>query len=253
LTLDYAREALPGRYDLVASALSIHHLEDDEKQSLFRLLFDVLEPGGAFVNADQVAGPTPALTRQYLTSWRRHARAAGASDDELRGGEERMQADRPASLEHQLDWLRAAGFRDVDCFYKHFMFARLRRFPLTRRRPSSTASRWPAGGRRRCGRPADRCPTAARLDTRPGERTFLRYGNAGGPHRRDGEDRAIAGDNTPLDPGLLRSWPVRTVSPRSPRTGPGWSARAPGAASATPYVMAYPLCSSMRPWDPNKQ
>jgi tRNA (cmo5U34)-methyltransferase len=123
LTLDYAREALPGRYDLVASALSIHHLEDDEKQSLFRLLFDVLEPGGAFVNADQVAGPTPALTRQYLTAWRRHARAAGASDDELRGGEERMQADRPASLEHQLDWLRAAGFRDVDCFYKHFMFA----------------------------------------------------------------------------------------------------------------------------------
>ena len=123
LTLDYAREALPGRYDLVASALSIHHLEDDHKRSLFRLLFDVLDPGGAFVNADQVAGPTPALTREYLAAWRRHARAAGASDDELRGGEERMQADRPASLEHQLAWLRAAGFGEVDCFYKHFMFA----------------------------------------------------------------------------------------------------------------------------------
>ncbi|HEX2036580.1 MAG TPA: methyltransferase domain-containing protein [Chloroflexota bacterium] len=121
--LDYATTPIATGLDVVVSALSIHHLEDEQKQSLYRRCFEAIEPGGAFINADQVAGPTPALTRAYLDTWRRQVRAAGGSEDELRQGEERMRADRPAPLESQLAWLRAAGFRDVDCFYKHYMFA----------------------------------------------------------------------------------------------------------------------------------
>ena len=49
----------PGPFGAVVSALAIHHLTDAEKRDLFARVLDVLEPGGIFVNAEQVLGDTP--------------------------------------------------------------------------------------------------------------------------------------------------------------------------------------------------
>ena len=84
LTLDYARHPLPGGpYDIIISGLSIHHVSDVAKRTLFRRIGQALAPGGAFVNADQVLSTTPALQAQSLALWRRqgahhrrHSRAA---------------------------------------------------------------------------------------------------------------------------------------------------------------------------------
>ena len=43
-------------YDGVISSLSIHHFEDEAKQALYGRIFQLLKPGGVFVNADQVLG-----------------------------------------------------------------------------------------------------------------------------------------------------------------------------------------------------
>jgi tRNA (cmo5U34)-methyltransferase len=51
---DYSEGSLGGPWDLVMSALSIHHLEDGAKRSLFKRAFEALRPGGLFVNAEQV-------------------------------------------------------------------------------------------------------------------------------------------------------------------------------------------------------
>jgi tRNA (cmo5U34)-methyltransferase len=34
-----------------------------------------------------------------------------------------MEHDRPDTVRDQLDWLRAAGFVDVSCWYRSFRFA----------------------------------------------------------------------------------------------------------------------------------
>ncbi len=120
---DYSVEPLPGRFDAIVSALSIHHLEDVEKAKLFRRIYDALKPGGAFVNAEEVLAPTEALDRLYWDEWERQARAAGAPEVEFAGVEERAKYDKPAKLDDQLEWLREAGFADVDCYYKYLMFA----------------------------------------------------------------------------------------------------------------------------------
>ncbi len=60
---DFAVAPLTGKYDIVISALAIHHLEDAEKVNLYRNVFDVLNPGGIFINADQVSGRTPLYVR----------------------------------------------------------------------------------------------------------------------------------------------------------------------------------------------
>lgn len=110
-------------YDAVMSALAIHHLADDAKRALFRRVHDGLAPGGVFVNADQVAAPTPFLDAHYRAWWEHDCRRAGATDDDLAGAADRMKHDRCATVEDQLAWIREAGFMDVDAPYQNGMFA----------------------------------------------------------------------------------------------------------------------------------
>ena len=117
-------DPLPGGpYDAVISALAIHHLEDAGKRDLFRRVRHVLAADGVFVNAEQVAGPTPRLDRLYDTQWEEDARARGSDDAELAAARERMAFDRPATVEAQLAWLAEAGLRDCCCPYLNLRFA----------------------------------------------------------------------------------------------------------------------------------
>jgi len=120
---DYSVEQIPGNFDVVISALSIHHLNNDLKQNLFAHIFNQLPSGGIFVNADQVLGATPEIDNFYRNTWMKQVIALGISDTELQAGLERMKEDKMAPLDIQLDWLRQAGFRLVNCWYKNFSFA----------------------------------------------------------------------------------------------------------------------------------
>lgn len=120
---DYTEGSLGGPWDLVVSALSIHHLADDAKRALFARVFDSLRPGGLFVDADQVLGPTAAAEARYKRLWDEAVLGSGIDRSDYERAVERMRHDRCAPLESQLDWLRGAGFADVDCAFKHWRFA----------------------------------------------------------------------------------------------------------------------------------
>jgi tRNA (cmo5U34)-methyltransferase len=136
--LDEARAALPqatvhvadlgdplpaGAYCAVVSALAIHHLDDDGKRDLFARVLAALKPGGIFVNAEQVAAPTPRHEAHWTAWHRERALAAGASEDEWAAAVARMAFDRRATAEDQLAWLRAAGFADVASPFQDHCFA----------------------------------------------------------------------------------------------------------------------------------
>ncbi|MEU1885155.1 class I SAM-dependent methyltransferase [Micromonospora sp. WMMD987] len=120
---DLADPLPAGRYDAVVSALAVHHLDDDGKRALYRRAADALRPGGVFVNAEQVAGPTPALDRRYDEVWLAQTAARGSDDAEIAAARERMRHDRPVPVTDQCRWLADAGLVDVDCFYKAWRFA----------------------------------------------------------------------------------------------------------------------------------
>jgi tRNA (cmo5U34)-methyltransferase len=112
-----------GPWDAVVSALAVHHLDDPGKRALVARVHDALAPGGVFVNAEQVAGPTARLDDAYRAWHRERALALGATERDWREAEERMAYDRCASVEAQLGWLRDAGFADADCLFKDRLFA----------------------------------------------------------------------------------------------------------------------------------
>ena len=120
---DYANEPIPADVCSVVSSLSIHHLDDDDKRRVFRKAYEALKPRGVFINADQVAGPTPRLEERYRALWLQQVRAAGATDGQVSDSLYRQEQDRCVDIERQLAWMRDAEFADADCWYKEARFA----------------------------------------------------------------------------------------------------------------------------------
>ena len=119
----YAREPLPGEYEAVVSALSIHHVDATGKRELFRKVYGVLCDSGVFVNADQPLGSTPEIEARYRETWLRQVRERGVDEEDLATALVRMREDKMSTLEEQMAWLEEAGFRQVDCPYKNHSFA----------------------------------------------------------------------------------------------------------------------------------
>lgn len=127
LVRDYSREELGGPYDLVCSALSIHHLEHDQKRSLYARIHAALNAGGVFVNAEQVEGETPEQHARNLAYWDAFLRKGPLTNKEWqRAVRRRDTLDRMAKLSTQLAWLREAGFSDVDVVFRNRSFAVMR-------------------------------------------------------------------------------------------------------------------------------
>lgn len=119
---DYVKEPFNGNFDLVASSLSIHHLKHEEKRLLNKKVFDHLNPGGIFLNADQVTGPHEFSENIYQKNWFEKIEASAMDDEHKKPALERMKFDNPATLEENLKWLEKAGFQDVDVYYKYYNF-----------------------------------------------------------------------------------------------------------------------------------
>jgi SAM-dependent methyltransferase len=100
--------ALPGGFDAVVSGLAIHHLSDERKRTLFGEVLALLRPGGVFANLDLVAASSEAAHRRFR---------------ELIGRPEDDPSDRLADLGAQLQWLREAGYAEVDCPFKWLQLA----------------------------------------------------------------------------------------------------------------------------------
>lgn len=78
-----------GNFDLVASALAIHHLTGEDKVQLFARIAAALDPGGRFVLADVIVPDDPADAVTALTP----------------------DFDRPSTVAEQLEWLADAGLQ----------------------------------------------------------------------------------------------------------------------------------------------
>ncbi len=120
--MDYNISLLPEKYNLIVSAMSIHHLEHSDKKRLFKKIYEALSPGGHFIHAELAKGATENIEKIYQEQWRKHLEGTDLSKDEIDVIYERMSYDIPAPLDMQLGWMCDAGFIHVDCFYKYYNF-----------------------------------------------------------------------------------------------------------------------------------
>ena len=117
--LDFAA----GRFDLVASSISIHHLEDPAKQILFGKIWEFLSDRGVLVYSDQFAGATPEIHQHHKEEWKSAAFRAGCTEEEWAlWAKHEEEQDFHASLESQWKWLQEAGFSNVDCPWRYLLW-----------------------------------------------------------------------------------------------------------------------------------
>lgn len=120
---DYSNITFSQTYDIVISSLSIHHLTHAAKKQLFSKIYQLLNDGGIFVNADQVAGNNAQSDSFFKRRWLEHINESGLTQESIDASVERRKLDINARLDDQINWMEQAGFQDVDCMYKHFDFA----------------------------------------------------------------------------------------------------------------------------------
>ena len=110
-----------GKFDLIISSLSIHHLKNSEKKNLFKDIFEVLKKNGIFLNIDQIKGETDCLQKIYWDKWLKKTRKNGGNETQIKSSIKRREDyDKDALLFNQIKWLKKAGFSDVDCVYKNY-------------------------------------------------------------------------------------------------------------------------------------
>jgi ubiquinone/menaquinone biosynthesis C-methylase UbiE len=120
------------RFDAVVSGYAIHHLTDERKRELYREIFDLLRPGGLFVNTEHVKSATPWVENisddLLIDSFYEYQLKRGSNKTREQVAREFVH--RPdkatnvlAPVESQCEWLRECGFEDVDCYFKIFELA----------------------------------------------------------------------------------------------------------------------------------
>jgi ubiquinone/menaquinone biosynthesis C-methylase UbiE len=126
------KDKVHGPVDAVVSGFAIHHLSHERKRVIYREIFELLQEGGAFLNAEHVASPTPKIEDMFNDAMSQHLfeRRRERGEDVSLEQVHREYLERPdraanilAPVEEQCQWLRDIGFREVDCFWKYFELA----------------------------------------------------------------------------------------------------------------------------------
>ncbi len=120
---DNYNEALPkGDFDVIISALSIHHLDDAEKQSLFNKIFHKLPKGGVFVNYDMFNSDTKEMTEKYNQYWENSVLNSQLPISDIEHWQKGRSIDRECSVNEEIAMLKSAGFENVNCLYSNLKF-----------------------------------------------------------------------------------------------------------------------------------
>lgn len=119
--------AEPGTIDCIISAYAIHHLPNEKKKKLYEEIFNLLAPGGIFINVEHTASASSELEKIYdelfidhLASYNNRSREEIAIEYYNRPDKEDNILER---VDVQVNWLREIGFRHADCFFKWFELA----------------------------------------------------------------------------------------------------------------------------------
>jgi len=138
VNLDYADPAwvdavgVNAPFDAIVSRYSIHHQPDERKRVIYKDIFNLLSPGGWFINIEHIL-PAATLATDLLN---RHIIDGRYAIEVQNGGSKTQQEiadifinrpDKESNLltpvETQCDWLREIGFEQVDCYFRIYELA----------------------------------------------------------------------------------------------------------------------------------
>ncbi len=143
LLVEQANSRGRSRYDMVVSAYSIHHFSIEDKRKVYKLMYDLLSPGGLMVNIDLLSYNSAKVSREahdFDMDYIKRSfddppdsvlNAPGITKDRLEklGKDWLLHMVRDNVLhssEVQLDLLREIGFANCECVFRYWQQGLLR-------------------------------------------------------------------------------------------------------------------------------
>lgn len=110
--MDYHFET--NNFDLVTAGFSLHHCDANEKQQIFRRIYESLKEGGIFSCSDLMIDKAHPEHIQFLKKWELFVKANYSDAEKWEWLMEHYnEYDKPDALNKQVKWLEETGFNTI--------------------------------------------------------------------------------------------------------------------------------------------
>ena len=117
-----------GGFDVIVSGFAIHHQTDERKKEIYAEIYQLLKPGGIFLNLEHVSSNSQWVEKVFdeifidsLYSYQPTKSRSEIAQEYYHRPDK--AANILAPVEIQGDWLRELGYINVDCYFKLFEIA----------------------------------------------------------------------------------------------------------------------------------
>lgn len=122
--MDLRTKYPPVSASLTLAVLTVQFTPIEYRQEILRRVYDHTVAGGAFVIVEKVIGETARLDKEFVDLYLKMKAANGYTHDEIERKRLALEGVLvPVTAKWNEDLLRAAGFRDVDCFWRWCNFS----------------------------------------------------------------------------------------------------------------------------------
>lgn len=122
---DFTQMQIDAKYDVILSSLALHHIpSDEEKEAMYKEIYERLVNGGVFYNADVIKANSVYNEELNDKIAMQEMKEKGITDEEiLQHKQKRDDNDIPTTLINHIKMLENVGFKDIDVIWKHYSFA----------------------------------------------------------------------------------------------------------------------------------
>ncbi len=124
LDLDLRSEYPTGTANVTLAVLTVQFIPIEYRQQLIQQVYDHTARGGAFILVEKVLGSTAELDRMMVAFHLEMKRRKGYSQEEI--DRKRLSLEGvlvPVTAKWNVEMLEAAGFQEIDCFWRWMNFA----------------------------------------------------------------------------------------------------------------------------------
>lgn len=119
---DFTQVEITDKYDAIISSLALHHIpNDNEKEIMYKEIYDALETEGVFYNADVIKANSSYNEKLNNEISLKDMKENGVSDDEIAEHKgKRDTNDIPTTIFNHIKMLENVGFQEIDIIWKYY-------------------------------------------------------------------------------------------------------------------------------------
>lgn len=119
---DFTKTEITDKYEVIVSSLALHHIpNDEEKEDMYKAIYDALKNGGVFYNADVVIGNSEYNNRLNDKIATEDMLENGVTEEEISEHKAKRDAnDIPTSTYNHIKMLENVEFKEIDVIWKYY-------------------------------------------------------------------------------------------------------------------------------------